>query len=90
MVPALAALLACYMYSGARAAPADVDFPVLWDIGAASSLDVPSLVQATPRVQLGKIVECPPPCGLLPTPGCDAKTAEYGCNGALPQGPGFN
>jgi hypothetical protein len=69
---------------------AAADFPVLWDIGAASSLDVPSLVKATPRVQLGMIKECPHPCGLLPTLGCDPKTAEYGCNGALPQGPGFN
>jgi hypothetical protein len=77
-----------------------VDFPILWDISvglpaAAVAAMVPSLVNATPRVQLDKIIECPHPCGLLPYIGpngqpCDPKTAEYGCNGELPQGPGFN
>jgi hypothetical protein len=64
---------------------------MLWDISmGANSSDIPALVNATPRVQLGKIVECPHPCGLLPSIGCNPETAEYGCNGAIPQGPGFN
>lgn len=79
------------------AAAGPVDFPILWDIGVgppAVKALVPSLVKATPRVQLDQIMECPHPCGLLPSIGpngpCDPKTAEYGCNGELPQGPDFN
>ena len=79
------------------AAALPVDFPILWDIGVgptAAKAMVPSLVKATPRVQLDQIIECPHPCGLLPSIGpngpCDSKTAEYGCNGELPQGPDFN
>ena len=83
------------------AAPAavrgSVDFPILWDISVgvpAVEAMVPGLVKATPRVQLDKIIECPHPCGLLPhiypNGPCDPKTAEYGCNGELPQGPDFN
>ena len=79
------------------AAAGGVDFPILWDIGVgppAVQAMVPSLVKATPRVQLHQIIECPHPCGLLPSIGpngpCDPKTAEYGCNGELPQGPNFN
>lgn len=80
----------------AAGATASVDFPLLFDIGGAglNSLSLPELVKATPRVQLHKIIECPHPCGLLPTIGptgpCDPATAEYGCNGELPQGPDFN
>ena len=79
---------------GTPAAPAA--FPILWDIGGAGlkKKEVAELVKATPRVQLDKIFECPHPCGLLPSiPSggpCDPATAEYGCNGALPQGPTFN
>lgn len=69
------------------------DFPILWDIGVgvpAVRAEIPSLVKATPRVQLNRIIECPHPCGLLPSIPCNPKTAEYGCNGELPQGPDFN
>jgi hypothetical protein len=83
--------------TASTAAAGGVDFPILWDIGVgppAVQATVPSLVKATPRVQLHQIIECPHPCGLLPSIGpngpCDPKTAEYGCNGELPQGPNFN
>ena len=84
-------LLAAAAASGCEGAAA-ADFPLMWDIGGAglNDLDLPELVKATPRVQLHKIIECPHPCGLLPSIGCVPATAEYGCNGELPQGPDFN
>jgi hypothetical protein len=90
----LPTLLLCAAGAAVTVTNADgSDFPLLWDIGGAglSGLDVPDLIRATPRVQLHRILECPHPCGLLPSLGCDPATAEYGCNGALPQpGAGFN
>ena len=80
--PSLLLLCAAYTAS-ADGFEAIEDFPFLWDIGGAGlgGIDVPALVRLTPRVQLGKIFECPHPCGLLPSMGTDGSVV----NGGIPQ-----
>ena len=42
------------------------DFPILFDVVGLGSGAGPRLSPAVPRVQFGRIFECPHPCGLMP------------------------
>jgi hypothetical protein len=77
--------------TGEAAAPrlgaASRPFPFLYDVGGGSPNSTQWAHTLVPRVQLGKIFECPHPCGLLPS--FDASTGAA-VNGGIPQSPDFN
>lgn len=67
----------------ALSAPPPSAFPFLFDVGgfpvgeAAKSMLSPPI----PRVQFGKVVECPHPCGLMPS----FNASGFPINGGIPQ-----
>ena len=42
-------------------------FPFLYDVGGGNASQLQWAHNLVPRVELGKIFECPHPCGLLPS-----------------------
>ena len=74
--------------TAATEAPLSRPFPFLYDIGGGGNASQLQWVHTlVPRVELGKIFECPHPCGLYPS--FDASTGAI-VNGGVPQSPDFN
>jgi hypothetical protein len=63
------------------AAPTPSNFPFLFDVGGLGPNASTMFIPVIPRVQFGKIVECPHPCGLMPS----FNASGYAVNGGVPQ-----
>ena len=72
----------------------DLSFPFYFDIGFDNKPWNKTITwphELVPRVQVGKIFECPHPCGLLPSYETSTSTGKLlKINGGLPQSPDFN
>ncbi len=58
-----------------------------YDVGGGNASQLQWAHKLVPRVELGKIFECPHPCGLLPS---FDESNGVAVNGGIPQSPAFN
>ena len=76
-----------FAFASASASAPARPFPFLYDVGGGNASQLQWVHTLVPRVELGKIFECPHPCGLLPSFNPSTGVAV---NGGIPQSPDFN